>query len=597
MSRAPAPGGLAAAQLNNALKLHQSGQHDKALQSIQRVLVKNPKLPDAHYMAAGVLIALGDLDRAMYHAEHAAKIAPDRAEFQAAIGSVHATDKRFEQSIPHYQRALALNPELPDALNGLGVALKETGHSAQAIDLFDRLIKLQPNNQDAIINRALLDANAGRAHAAVARLDDASKRFPSNPVLHDILALSSSYDDELTPQQACEFHERFGRVLQSHLRARTKHDNTPDPARRIRIGYISAEFRRHSNAYFLAPILDHHDHDRFEVFLYSTNGYRDEVTDRLQDAADHWRLHRSNDLRGIIDTILEDKIDILVELTGHFASNNLPVLATRPAPVQITYLGYGNTTGLTTIDHRIIDATTDPAPVADALNTENLIRVDGCFLTYEPSPDLPPIREPDPARPFTFASFNDLKKLTPSTVDAWAKILHAVPASHLIIKNAQLDHEEIRQSVLDRFAAHDLGADRVRAIGRIESMQGHLDLYNDIDLALDTFPYTGTTTTCEALSMGVEVLTLVGNTHAGRVSASILQTINRPDLCAHDTASYIHRAAEHAEQGKRSAEQRNAIREHFINSPICDARSFVPKLEAAYIHAWTQWCEKQGTNA
>ncbi|MCA9302781.1 MAG: tetratricopeptide repeat protein, partial [Phycisphaerales bacterium] len=350
MSRPSAPTGQTTAQLNSAIKLHQSGQHEKALQTIQRVLAKNPKLGDAHYIAAGVLIAKGDLDRAMYHAEQAAKADPNRAEFHAAIGSVHATAKRFTESIPHYQRALELNADLPDAINGLGVAFKETGYAAQAITLFDRLIRLQPNNQDAIINRALLDANAGRAHAAVTRLDEASKRFPQNPILHDVLALASTYDDELTPEQSFELHQRFGLVLQGHLRARNQHSNAPEPNRKIRVGYISAEFRQHSNNYFLAPILDHHDHNQFEVFLYSTNARRDAVTDRLESAADHWRLHRSNDLRGIIDTILEDRIDILVELTGHFASNNLPILATKPAPVQISYLGYANTTGLTTID-------------------------------------------------------------------------------------------------------------------------------------------------------------------------------------------------------------------------------------------------------
>lgn len=592
MSRAPS--GLAASQLNNALKLHQSGKHDKALQSIQRVLSKNPKLPDAHYMATGVLIAMGDLDRALYHAQQALTLDPKRAELHAAVGSVHATAKDFDQAIPHYEQALAINAQLPDALNGLGVACKETGQSTRAIELFDKLLAIQPDNQDATINRALLDANAGRAHEAVTRLDAASRRFPQNPVLHDVLALSSSYDDELTPHQAFEFHDRFGRVLQSHLRARTKHDNTADKQRRIRVGYISAEFRRHSNAYFFAPILDHHDRERFEIFLYSTNGYRDAVTQRLEEAADHWRNHRSNDLRGIIDTIIDDKIDILVELTGHFASNNLPVLATKPAPVQITYLGYANTTGLRTIDHRIIDATTDPAPGADALATENLIRLDGCFLTYEPYEDIPDLRAPDDNRPFTFASFNDLKKLTPSTVRAWSTILESVPSSQLIIKNAQLDHEQIRASVLERFRALGIDDSRVRAIGRIESMQAHLDLYNDCDLAIDTYPYTGTTTTCEALSMGVEVLTQIGGTHASRVSASILRSIDRPDLCAENTERFIARAIELAEQGKRSQEQRQNLRQHFLASELCDARSFVPKLEAAYTHAWNQWCDKQG---
>lgn len=255
---------------------------------------------------------------------------------------------------------------------------------------------MQPGNADAIVNRALLDSNSGRAHDAVVRLDAASPRFPNNPVLHDLLALTSSYDDQITPSQCAAYHTRFGKVLRGHIRPRDTHPNDPDPDRKLRIGYISAEFRQHSNSYFLAPILEHHNKDNFEVFLYSTNGYRDAVTDRLEQAADHWRFHRSNELRALIDAISADRIDILVELTGHFASNNLPVLAARPAPVQITYLGYGNTTGMDTIDARIIDHTTDPEPDADALSSERLIRVDGCFLVYEPPRDARTSANPPP---------------------------------------------------------------------------------------------------------------------------------------------------------------------------------------------------------
>ncbi len=588
------PGNQAIAQLNTAIKHHQAGQNTKALQLITRVLSKNPRFPDAHHIATSIQIKIGNLDRALYHAQQALALDPNRAEFHAAIGAVHATKRNHHDSAPHYQRALELSPTLPDALNGLAVACKETGKVSQAIDLFDQLLKLQPGNQDAIINRSLLDSNLGRAHDAINRLDEASKRFPKNPILHDTLALASSYDDQITAQQAFEFHQRFGQVLQSHIRPKPSHPNTPDPTRKLRIGYISAEFRQHSNAYFLAPILDHHDHDEFEIFLYSTNGYTDDTTKRMQAAADHWRLFKSNELRKIIDTIADDQIDILIELTGHFASNNLPALAAKPAPVQITYLGYANTTGLATIDHRIIDNTTDPAPTADSLSVESLIRLDGCFLTYEPPANTPALNDPDPARPFTFASFNDLKKLTPTTVRLWSKILDAAPGSALIIKNTQLDHSEVRDAIVARFT--DLGIDesRITALGRIESIQGHLGLYNEVDLALDTFPYTGTTTTCEALAMGVPVLTLTGDTHASRVSASILNTAGLDDLCAQSTEDYIAKATRLAQDGKRTRQQRDQLRQQFADSPVCDAQSFVPKLEAAYRHAWTQWCAKHG---
>ncbi|MBL4591733.1 MAG: tetratricopeptide repeat protein, partial [Phycisphaerales bacterium] len=529
------------AQMQSAQELYQRGQSAKALEIIQRVLARHPRAGAAHNIAVGVNLALAQNDRALYHAQQSLQIEPNNASYHLAMGNVLTSRLEHAESVSSYKRALEISPGLIEAINGLGIAYKETGRNAESASLFDQLIELEPENASYIINRATLYIDMGQTHEAVVMLDSASKRFETNPILHDMLALTSSYDSEITPQQAFEFHRRYGSVLGGHIRARATHSNTPERKRRIRIGYISGNFHQHSNSSFLIPILENHNHDQFEIFLYSTNGYTDQVTEHIKATADHWRPLRSSQLRETVDTILRDKIDILIELSGHFAHNSLPIMAAKPAPVQVTYLGYANTTGLDAIDYRIIDGTTDPSPQADSLNTEKLIRLDGCFLTYQPHRDTPDLCEPATDRPFTFASFNSLKKLTEGTIRAWADILNGVDGSRLMLKNKPLSFGESREEVVQRFV--DLGIDRSRivAIGTTDSIGEHLGLYNDVDLALDTFPYNGTTTTCEALWMGVPVLTFAGNTHAHRVSASILKSIGREDLCTNSTDEYVRR--------------------------------------------------------
>ncbi len=582
------------AQIKSARELYQSGQREKALTLIQRVIAKNPRVGEAHNIAVAIHLAFAQHDRAMYHAEQSLLLDANNPYYQLAMGSVLTGQHKHEQSIAFYTKALHQSPELVEGLNGLAIAYKETGRSAESAALFDRLISLNPANADFLINRAMLSVDLGRSHEAVTLLDSASNRFNNHPILHDNLALISTYDDQITPEQAFEFHKRFGEVIRGHIRPRTSHPNDPDASRRIRIGYLSNNFYQHSNSSFLLPILEHHDHERFEVFLYSTNQYEDSITERIKAAADHWRPCRLSKLRETINTILHDKIDILVELSGHFANNSLPMLAAKPAPVQVTYLGYANTTGLDTIDYRVIDNTTDPSPHADELNTEKLIRLDGCFLTFEPYRDSPAPAEPSTDRPFTFGSFNNLKKLTESTVRAWSEILSRVENSRLLIKNKPMSFDETRDEVIRRFTDLDIDRSRIVAAGTTESISEHLAMYNEIDLALDTFPYTGTTTTCEALWMGVPVLTFEGNTHAHRVSASILRTIGREDLCTPNIEGFIQRAIELGNNGVLPRESREKLRLRVAESPLCDHAAFASKYEKACAAMWTDWCAANG---
>jgi predicted O-linked N-acetylglucosamine transferase (SPINDLY family) len=420
----------------------------------------------------------------------------------------------------------------------------------------------------------------------------AIERFPDQSVLHDGLAMFSCYDDQLSPREVFDIHKAFGQCVQSQVRVPRRYQNKANADKRVRIGFVSSDFKTHSIAYFLEPIFDHLDHNRFELCVYSTSSYADQMTDRLRSKSDLWRECTS----GVAQThqrIVNDHVDVLVELNGHFASNSLPIFAAKPAPVSVTMIGYANTTGLSSIDARLIDEVTDPSPAADELATEKLVRLPGCFLCYRPSAFRPAIQEQKADRAFTFGSFNDLRKISPSTLKAWANILARCPLAKLLLKTSRFSNSEVCDDMIERF--NELGVDRSQVVltGRMNSIVDHLDLYNTIDCALDTFPYTGTTTTCEALSLGVPTVTLMGESHAGRVSASLLTTIGREDLVADTVESYIDLAVAQAGRGLRSVEERAVLCKQLEQSPLCDEVAYTKKFENAINHLWGDWCQKQ----
>ena len=582
----------AAARLNEAIAFFQKGQPDKALASVQKVLDKSPGLAEANQIAAVVQLALNRPERSLYHAERAAGADAANPRNHMAVGMALMALNRDTEAADAYAKAVELAPNDPEALAGLGSARAGCGRYTEAEDLLTRAADARPGWIDPTLALATLFTNTARAHDAVRLLRPLVEANPRHLPAADALALASSYDDRITPAEAFECHRLYGRCAESIVRPAGPHANTREPDRRVRLAYLSAELRDHSNSFFLRPILENHDRERFEVVLYHTSRHEDPVTAELKKLADRWVACDQMTPPELAARIRQDRVDILVELTGHFGRNRLATMAARPAPVQVTYLGYGNTTGLTTIDARIIDDTTDPAPDADTLATERLVRLDRCFLAYRPDDDAPEPGEPDASRPFTFGSFNDIKKITPSVVRVWSDILKACPGSQLLIKTSELGKESMRSLLAERFAAEGIDADRRRLTGRIESDRGHLALYDDMDLALDTFPYAGTTTTCQALWQGVPVLTLRGDTHAGRVGASLLNAAGEEARIAHDHAGYTRLASEAFARGKPDRAARNALRERIRASSLLDHASLTAQLESAYHDLWSRWCAK-----
>jgi protein O-GlcNAc transferase len=341
------------------------------------------------------------------------------------------------------------------------------------------------------------------------------------------------------------------------------------------------------------PLLRGHDRQKVEVFCYAETTRPDSVTARLQELADHWLVTVGTSHQALAERIRTDRIDILVDVAGHSAGNRLLVFARKPAPVQVTWLGYPNTTGLKAIDYRLVDAVSDPAGEADAWASETLVRLEDGFLCYRglrdgPEPTPPPCLKTGTV---TFGSFNNPAKVSTATFDAWAKVLSRLPQARLVLKGMSFADAATRALFFARLGDRGVSAERVEIMAWLHGSAEHLALYHRVDIALDPFPYNGTTTTCEALWMGVPVVTLRGDRHAGRVGASLLTQIGLTDLIASSIDEYVEIAAALVDNPGRLDELRRALRPLMAASPLCDEGAFARKMEAAFRTMWQQWCE------
>ena len=355
---------------------------------------------------------------------------------------------------------------------------------------------------------------------------------------------------------------------------------------RLRIGYVSGDFRTHSVAYFFEPLLQHHNANVVETFCYYNHKIVDDVTNRLMALAEHWRPIVDMSHANVVDLIIADKIDILVDLSGHTAHNSLLVFAQKPAPILVTWLGSPNTTGLSAIDYRFTDVITDPIGETEQFNSETLFRLPNGFHCYggnetaRVNAELPHQNRGH----ITFGSFNNMSKLTPEVIKVWSKILNAVPQSQLLLKTSLVTHN--LSHYVQLFKQEGISEDRIEYQGHLPSNHEHLELYGAIDIGLDPFPYNGVTTTCEALWMGVPVITLAGDRHAGRVGASILTNVGLTDFIAQDIDGYIQLAVEMAANPTYLQEIRRGLRKRMLGSPLCDGSSFANDIEKAYQKMW-----------
>jgi len=583
------------AKIQQARQYFESGKQEQARAFLARALQQNPSHPDLCNAMSLVLLALGQVDLALYNAERAVEGRPKDPGFLTNLGNALAQVGKHAKALDAYTRVLAVQPDSIAARLGTSHMLRMGHRFTESLEQLYLLQPIAPNDTEVVSSIAFLLVKMGRADEAAAVAEQCLSVHPGDHGCTAALAHALNYAASGTGPRVLQAHMAFGqRVTETYARRWSTYPNRPDPDRRLRIGLLSHDFYRHPIAYFIEPLLRHHDRHSFEIICYFTGPYGDDITSRLKPLADGWKHLPVTQYTKIADEIYKDGVDVLVELAGLAANHNMPVMAMQPAPVQVDYLGYPCTTGLSTIGHRIVDGVTDSAGY-EAYSSERLTRIDPAFLCYQAPFDAPEVGprtrgELNNAWTVTFGSFNSLPKINPPVIAAWARILREVPGSGLILKALEYEDPLLSKDVHARFQREGILPDRIKMIGLKAGFVDHLDLYRHVDIALDPFPYNGTTTTFEALWMGVPVVTVTGDRHVARVSTMILRNLGLPELIASDTESYIKIATSLATDTSRIADYRRTLRGRLAASVLCDGPAYARRMQTALRDMWRDWC-------
>jgi predicted O-linked N-acetylglucosamine transferase (SPINDLY family) len=505
------------------------------------------------------------------------------------LAAVLGEQNRHVEAVATCRDAARLAPDFGPLYCNLARSLQQLGRVDEAIAAAERAIELCPDSA-AYCNLGMCYLERGQLDEAIAAYRRGLELNPADFQLHSNLVYALNYHPGHAPQAVWQEHRQWGlRHADPLLPANPRYDNDRAAGRRLRIGYVSAHFRAHAVAAFTESMLAAHNHAGFEIFCYSNFPLVDDTTRRFQASADHWR-----DILALGDdeacgVVRQDQIDILVDLAGHINGNRLLLFARKPAPIQLTYLGYQNTTGMAAFDYRLTDDHADPPGTTDAYYTEKLVRLPRSFFCYLPDRQAPP---PGPLGALdrgyvTFGSFNQFSKVTPQVLETWARLLAAVPRSRLILLSRFSPWLEARVAAL--FERHGVDPARVELAPR-RAHHEYLKLITTADIALDSFPFNGHTTNCDCLWQGVPVVTMLGRMYASRFGSTAHVNLRLEELIADSPGRYIEIASALAADLSRLSELRAALRARMLDSPLLDAQGFTRNLEAAYREMWDRWC-------
>jgi protein O-GlcNAc transferase len=543
--------------LGNAVK--DQGKLDDAISCYQRALTIWPNYAEAYNNLAGVLQQQGKLNEAAAWYQGALMLNPGLAEAHSNLGTVFREQGRPDEAVAAHQRAIELRPNYAEAWNHLGTALKDKADLDGAIECYRKALALRPD---------FLSVHSNLLFA---------------------MQFSERFDAAAIFEEHRRFEERYTKPLAKLIQP---HANDRAPDRRLRIGYVSPDFCDHCQAFFTLPLLGAHDREQFEIFCYADVVRPDAMTERISARADVWRNIMGLSPDQAADLVRADRIDILIDLTMHMNRHHLTLFARKPAPVQVCWLAYPGTTGVSAIDYRLTDPHLDPPGLFDRFYAEESIRLPDTFWCYDPLTTEPAVnRLPASSKGYvTFGSLNNFCKVNDTTLKLWAGVLKAVDRSRLVLLADEGTH---RQQALDRLQEEGIEPERITFFGR-HPRREYLELYHGIDVGLDTLPYNGHTTSLDAYWMGVPVVTLVGQTVVGRAGLSQLTNLGLCDLVAETSEQYVEIAANLAGNLERLSRLRRTLRATMEASPLMDAPRFARGIEQAYRSVWRRWCESGG---
>lgn len=604
--------------INKALKLQDRGQLAEARAILDDAVSLAPSKPEGQAALGKVCGYLKDHPQAIIHLEIARQLAGEDLETIFTLGYEYCQVGRYAEAIDSFGMALQFTADYPTLHRWKGFALAQLGRGAEAWKEYEEALRLKPDYDEVLagmanllfLNRSIEEAeyylqralaiapdkaayhnDLGRVYRQQGQMESAVASFRRALELEpDCLPAASNilyglcYLDTISPEERAGEHSMLAQrfyplTAQPFITGRVHASSGP-----LNIGYMSSDFGTHSVSFFLEPVLINHDRKQFTVFCYSNRGVPDETTARIKAMDVVWRDIMGVPAETVARQIAEDGIDILVDLSGHSAGHRLDVMALKPAPVQASWIGYPHSTGLRQIDYYLSDGFCDPPGMTDHLYSEKVWRLPRIFSCYLPPVSFPAV-SPPPFRAnnqITFGSFNNFAKVNEATLSMWAALLRNMPGSKCVLKSASLGGNSLRKSVQEQFA--DLGVDpeRIVLLPFTATTEEHLAHYNQVDIALDTFPYHGTTTTCEALWMGVPVVTLAGSDHLSRVGASILHAVGLDELVAFTPYEYVARATELAQNAQRLVHLRENLRAIMARSPLMDSKGVTMEAEEAF---------------
>ncbi|MGD9950687.1 MAG: tetratricopeptide repeat protein [Desulfobulbus sp.] len=569
---------------------NQTGNLSEALDAMNNAVALSPADAEAHSNLGSLLQSAGQAEKAIKKCRKAIQLQPNFAAAHRHLGDALHDIGQLDEAVKSYRRALKINPDYPEAYNNMGVVLLALDRADEAIKSYHRALKINPAFTEARNNLGTALQHLGRREDGLKEYRQALENNPNFAQAHSNLLFALSHDETVGAQSLFAEHRRFAQRYEIPLRDQwPEHTNARIPDRCLRVGFVSADLRDHAVAGYIEPILTHLAKSaHMSIFAYSNNTVEDNVTRRLQQYPAHWRRIANLTDAALVQTIQDDGIDILIDLSGHTAGNRLPVFASKPAPIQVSWIGYPGTTGLTAVDYYLTDRFFLPPGHFDDQFTEKLVYLPAS-VPFSPMAEAPPV-SPLPALRhgyITFGSFNRADKLSPAVIALWAQLLLALPDARLVLGGLPIAAEN--EMLVTWFEQEGIERERLQFYGRCP-MTEYLALYHRVDICLDTFPYNGSTTTCHALWMGVPVLTMPRSTAPGRVGAWALNHTGLESFVVSNKGDFVSKGIRLAENLAELARIRRELRDRLRQSSLCQPSLVAHSLEQALRIMWQRWC-------